>query len=288
MSKILITGATSEIGVFLLPILQKNFKNKIVAISRKKKKSTEDIIWLQYDIRNDNLDQLKVHNIKQIIHLAEIPLIENILNVTKDIRRIIAFSSTSLLTKKESNNIEDKTLANELAAGEERLIYLCSKRHINYTILRPTLIYGADMDLNVAFITNFIKKFHFFPILGEGSGLRQPVHALDLAKVSLDIINNEKTFNNTYILNGGETIKYSVMIDKIFESIEKKKITIKIPFILFYSLIRLLKWHPKYNHLTTGMVDRLNENLCFDNIESVKDFNYYPMNFIPNKHINNV
>lgn len=78
--------------------------------------------------------------------------------------------------------------------------------------------------MNVAFITKFIKKFNFYPISGKGTGLRQPVHAFDLAKASYDIINNETTYNKVYTLNSGETIEYSVMVEKIFASLKKKKL----------------------------------------------------------------
>ena len=48
----------------------------------------------------------------------------------------------------------------------------CEERGVDWTLFRPTLIYGRGLDKNVTTIMRFIKRFHVFPIVGGGGGLR--------------------------------------------------------------------------------------------------------------------
>jgi nucleoside-diphosphate-sugar epimerase len=281
LKNILVTGATSQIGKFLLPLLSKD-KFKIYAISRKRIIDDTDINWLNIDICNDEIPNLAIDT---IIHLAEITYIDKIVKQLNNIKRVIAFSSTSVLTKINSSSLEDRQLALHLKSSEDSFIYICNVQNIKWTIFRPTLIYGANMDKNITFISNFINKYSFFPILGNGAGLRQPVHSYDLALAIINCINNKKSFNKIYNLTGAETLSYINMVERIFLSLNQKKRLIKVPKILFSFLIRLVRIFPSYRHLTTGMVDRLNEDLCFSTKEAQNDFGYSPHQFIPNKDI---
>jgi nucleoside-diphosphate-sugar epimerase len=284
---ILITGATSQIGLFLLPLLVNINKYNIYALSRKKQNNINGITWIENSISDIDSKYLKTLNINIIIHLAEITLIDQLINKIDNISRIIAFSSTSAITKKDSKNIEDKRLAMDLLNGENNFIKSCSKYNINWTIFRPTLIYGANLDENITFISDFINKYHFFPILGAGLGLRQPVHSIDLANACTQVIENKKTYQKIYSLTGKETLTYSNMVSKIFKSLNKKEIKIKIPKFIFIIVVKIIKILPKFQYLTTGMIDRLNKDLCFDIEEAKKDFGYNPYIFLPNKDLLN-
>ena len=85
-----------------------------------------------------------------------------------------------------------------------------------YTIFRPTLIYGVGRDRNVADIARFAKRFGVFPILGKGLGLRQPVHAADLAEACILAVDSSASFNRIYNLSGGETLTYREMVERVF------------------------------------------------------------------------
>ncbi len=52
---------------------------------------------------------------------------------------------------------------------------------VEWIILRPTLIYGLGRDKNIAEIARFVRRFGFSPLFGKAKGLRQPLHAQDVA-----------------------------------------------------------------------------------------------------------
>lgn len=283
MKNILVVGATNQIGYFLLPLLK---DHHIFALSRKKYQNSNNITWIHGDLENLTQTDIEKFSITLVIYIGLISLSENLFSRLPNLERVIAFSSTSALTKIDSKSTEDRALAQNLLQGEKTLMDYCTFHKIDLTLFRPTLIYGAQRDKNVNFITEFIKKYHFFPLLGEAKGLRQPVHAHDLALAVINSLNNEKTVGKVYNLTGAETLSYYDMVLRIFESIGKKPKILKIPYKVFYLLIKTIKIIPKYRHITTGMIDRLNQNLCFDLNEAQKDLNYNPKPFIPNKEFN--
>lgn len=285
MKNIFIVGATNQIGHFLLPMIRDSYN--IFALSRKKYEDTK-INWIQSDIKELDEKIIDSLNINVLIYIGSMEYLNEFLNKFKNLNRLILFSSTSAITKKDSAVEDEKKLSQILFFGEENAKKWCNDNLVNITILRPTLIYGINKDKNVAVITNFIRKFKFFPLIGNGRGLRMPVHAFDLANVVFRIIDNSKTYEKTYSLTGAETLTYRKMVERIFLSLSQKPIIINIPEFIFKILLTFLKLIPKYRYLSTGMVDRINQDLCFDINEAKKDFIYSPLSFVPNKEISNV
>jgi nucleoside-diphosphate-sugar epimerase len=72
------------------------------------------------------------------------------------------------------------------------------------------------------------------------------VHADDLAKACLAVMDHSTTYEKAYNLSGGEILSYRDMIIRIFLSLKQKPILITIPLPLFRTVISLLKikFHP--------------------------------------------
>lgn len=268
----IVTGASSQIGRFLLPHIQAaGFE--ITAISRQ---APINQAWLQIDITKNLLPL----NSKILFHIAPLPLLPQLL-ANSNIKRVITFSSTSRFSKTSSFDVKEQQIAAQLTEAETQVIELCEQQQIAWTIFRPTLIYGCGIDKNVSFIAEFIRRFGFFPVIGKGIGLRQPVHADDLAIACLQAYNSSITINKAYNLSGGQTLTYRDMVEEIFYSLGKKPRIISIPLFVFKILIHSITWLPKFSHLSTAMVTRINQNLCFDHTAAYNDFGYQPRTFNP-------
>lgn len=267
----IVTGASSQIGRFLLPRLEAT-GFEITAISRQ---APTNKSWLQIDIAKNILPTTQI-----LFHIAPLPLLPQLL-ANSNIKRIITFSSTSRFSKTSSSDAKEQQIAAQLTEAETQVIDLCKKQQIAWTIFRPTLIYGCGIDKNVSFITEFIRRFGFFPIVGNGMGLRQPVHADDLATACIQAYNSSVTINKAYNLSGGQTLTYREMVETIFHSLGKKPRIISIPLFVFKILIRSIAWLPKFSHLSTAMITRINQNLCFDHTAAYNDFGYQPRTFNP-------
>lgn len=279
---ILVTGATNQIGRMLLPMLEESCCS-VVAISRKQHRSEHaHIVWLQQNIKSPNLPTIECTS---LIHLAHIALLPNLLSQSNAsfpfLTRVIAFSSTSAISKRNSPNPKERKMADDLYSAEEQVASLCKSKGIEWTIFRPTLVYGCEMDQNVNAIEQFISRFGFFPIIGSGTGLRQPVHAHDLALSCLNVLHNEKSYGKIYSLSGGETLTYREMVERIFQKLNKPPRIYRIPLSLFQLLLGIASFIPKLNHLTPEMANRMNSDLCYDHEEATLDFGYTPAFFNP-------
>ncbi len=274
----IVTGATSQIGHFLLPKLL-YLGCSVTAISRHPPTHDHLIHWQNHDLY---VDGLTINSPTILFHIAPLPTLTAILaKLPQDtpLLHVIAFSSTSRLTKIHSSEPQERNIAKQLAQAEVDLVQYCESRGIPWTLFRPTLIYGCGQDKNITFIANFIRRFGFFPILGKGSGLRQPVHADDLAHACLQACKSVKTFNRAYNLCGGQTLSYYDMVEHIFHQQHKKTRIISIPPPIFHTASNIFSWMPKVSHLSHTMIMRMNENLCFDYSSARRDFGYQPRVF---------
>ncbi|MCK5361114.1 MAG: NAD-dependent epimerase/dehydratase family protein, partial [Gammaproteobacteria bacterium] len=186
----------------------------------------------------------------------------------------------------ESSNTADSTLASRLAKAEELLIEECQKRGVNWTLFRPTLVYGCGMDKNIFSIARFIRRFGCFFMTGEGKGCRQPVHADDLADACIKVLHNEVTFKQDYNLSGGETLSYQSMVDLVFEVLGRKKRLFVVSRSLLYSMTRIVSVLPGLGHINPAMIDRMEQDFCFDHSLAVDDFSYSPRGFLETSYYN--
>lgn len=283
-SRIIVTGATSIIGQFLLPKLA-NSGYEVHAISRNDRSSSitteKNIFWHSSDISNS--EQLPRHPANALVHLAPLWLLPPLLPVLNSLqlKRVIGFGSTSVFSKAGSVNPDERRLSVRLAEAEEEVDKLCATFGMNWTVFRPTLVYDCVRDKNITRIASFIRRFGFFPLLGEGRGLRQPVHADDLANACILALSRPETFNRAYNLSGGQTLSYVHMVAKIFNALGKPARFLSIPEWVFHAAIQFARLLPGSHGLNTEMAARMNVDLCFNHSEATRDFDFAPRLFVP-------
>lgn len=281
MNPILVTGATSLIGHFLLPRLAaQGFP--VIAISRHPPHPEG---WLLQDITQPFHLSTPCTALLHLAPLWHLPkLLESLGPQTPT--RIIAISSTSRFSKQDSSSSTERETARKLAEAEEHLAHFRHQHHIEWTIFRPTLIYGAGLDKNITTITRFIQRFGFFPVIGKAQGLRQPLHADDIALACLTALHNPATFRHAYNLSGGETLTYRHMVERIFLNLGKIPRILSIPPALFHTSIQLARLLPRFQQLTPEMADRMNADLVFSAENASRDFGFTARTFQPYTPIN--
>jgi uncharacterized protein YbjT (DUF2867 family) len=173
-------------------------------------------------------------------------------------------------------------MISRLGKYEEAFIATSENLGLGWTILRPTLIYGGKFgDRTVMDIARVIRKFGFFPLLGKGCGLRQPVHSADLAKACIQVVDCPATFNQIYNLGGAECLPYHKMVERIFEAMGKRPRFLPVPLVGFQLAGRLANLHPRSRHLTSSMATRMNQDMIFSIVEASSDFGFQPRAFSP-------
>lgn len=278
--KVLVTGATSLIGDFLLPALLKA-GCEVHAVSRKAYAGAHrpGCHWHVGDISDGRLGD--AYGADVLIHLAPLVTLPALLDEagTAGIKRIIAFSSTSRFTKQDSGYEKERAFAQTLQQSEADLARISQRWGMAWTIFRPTLVYKMGRDKNVSSIARFIRCFGFFPLVGDGHGRRQPVHAADLAAACVAVLDNPETCAKAYNLSGGETLSYREMVERIFISFGMTSRIVPIPLAGLRVLLKGLSLFPRYRHLTPEMANRINRDMCFEHDDAVQDFGFEPRCF---------
>jgi len=279
--RVLVTGASSQIGRFLLPRLVRA-GYAVTALSRFPQPAFPGVRWIQGDL-GQPLGGPRMAGSEAVIHLALLSLLPERLPELAQcgVRRVIAFSSTSRFTKAASPDPAERALADGLAQAEDRLARSCAALGMRWTLFRPTLIYGAGMDKNVCFIARFVRRYRFFPLVGQGEGLRQPVHADDLAAACVAALERPGSCGNEYQLTGGETLSYRSMVERVFQALGQRALLLSVPKWLLRAALRGGRLLPGLHHLTPQMADRVSEDLCFDSGSAAADLGYAPRGFHP-------
>jgi hypothetical protein len=95
--------------------------------------------------------------------------------------RLVALSSMSTQWKLGSPNPAERALAERLLQAEQRLAGHAGRHALRLVLLRPTMIYGAGIDRSLTPLLQAARRWRCLPWPVRGRGLRQPVHADDLA-----------------------------------------------------------------------------------------------------------
>ncbi|WP_295626927.1 SDR family oxidoreductase [uncultured Nitrosomonas sp.] len=274
-------GATSLVGQCLLnQLLQNNYR--ITAFSRRLfTQSHPQIIWRQLDTTGDFSDFTENEIIPFWLCVAPIWILPEHFNLllAYGVRRIVVLSSTSRFTKNASTDIKEQEIAMQLIKSEEVVQAWMTAHKIEWIFLRPTMIYGYGRDKNITEIMNFIHRFGFFPLLGSAQGLRQPIHAEDVAIACYKALSTLSLANRSYNLAGGETLTYRAMVNRVFAALHQPQRTLTIPLWLFQIAVWGIRRLPRYRYWTSAMAERMNQNLNFDCSDLQRDLNFLPRAF---------
>jgi uncharacterized protein YbjT (DUF2867 family) len=268
---VLVFGASSQIGHFLLPRLRACGES-IVALSRKPRPEQAGVQWLQGDLP-DRVPAVAqpsaVINFGPLASFAAWLASADLPSTT----RIIATSSMSAESKQASDVSAERVLSQTLRDGEAAVAAVCDSKGMAWTIFRPTLIYGAGIDKSLSPIARRARRLHVFP-LPAGRGLRQPVHADDIAAAVVAALDHPEAAGRILPLGGGERLTAAEMFARVRRSLATPTIPLPIPAVLLragrHAVPRL-----------RGPLTRLEADLIADNGELQRLLGISPRPFRP-------
>ena len=279
-----VIGASSMVGRALLPMLI-NAGRMVHAFSRQPHAEEKGVVWHCLSASPAGACNPELPRIEEWICLAPIKVLMERLDFLEacGARRIVALSSTSRFTKVTSSDPAEQALVRHLVDSEERLAKWAEARGIEWVVLRPTLVYGFGMDRNVSVIACFIRRFGFFPVLGAARGLRQPVHAGDVAAACFAALQRAEAAKHAYNISGAEVLSYREMVERLFSSLGRRPRFVAIPLWAFALAVKLLKALPRFRHWSPAMAERMNQDMAFDHEEAARDLGYAPRPFVPDE-----
>jgi nucleoside-diphosphate-sugar epimerase len=276
-AKSLILGATGLVGGYILEHLVRAGERPL-ALSRSPQ-SRPGIDWARGDLAKP--DTLRFPAFATLYCTADATLLPAALPrlLNPSLKRAVVFSSTSVITKLDSEVAAEREMLRTLADAEQEIAAACEQNHVAWTILRPTLIYAEGRDTNITPLSRLIRRFGVMPLVGGGPGLRQPVHAEDLAIGAISAASSSATANKFYSLPGGETLSYREMIGRIFDGLRKPRRTVPVPAVLWRAMFLLAR--PLFPNANVAMGTRMMKDMAFDAAPAIRDFGWNPRAFNP-------
>jgi nucleoside-diphosphate-sugar epimerase len=277
-------GARSLVGECVISLLVHEGRD-VIAFSRRpaQRKTEARVSWLQLD---EHLGTWQGHvatsKVSDWLCVAPIWVLPQYFSLLEayGARRVVALSSTSRFTKDDSTDPEEQAIALRLADAEARVQAWAASHGVEWIILRPTLIYGLGRDKNIAEIARFVRRFGFFPLFGKANGLRQPLHAQDVAGACIAALGSPAAANRAYNLSGFDAIAYRDMVTRIFSALGRPVRLLPVPLLAFRVAVALLRLVPRYRNWSSAMAERMNRDLVFDHSEATRDFGFAPRAFV--------
>ena len=276
---VLVTGSTSQIGVCVLRRLLSEGES-VVGAARHPNPSLEPngARFSQIDLKASAPSF--PGGLSGIVHIAGISLLPAHIPALRDrgVRRLVCFGSTAVYNKPQSIDAGERAMAQRMIEAERRIAQRCDALGIEWTILRPTLVYGLGMDRNISRAARFIRRFRAYPLATGAIGLRQPVHADDLAAAAIAALGTPAAAGKTYDVGGGETLAYREMIGRIFDALGMRRRFLPLPGLEY--LVAAAGRVMREPDITGDVVRRMRQDLVCDNRPAAEDLGYRPRPFL--------
>ena len=188
--------------------------------------------------------------------------------------RIVAFGSTSVHAKAHSPDPAERALARRLADAEAGLFGACARTGTRCLVLRPTLVWGMGRDASVSRVVELARRWPLVPLPLGAPGLRQPVHAMDLAEGARRALAEDQREPAALDLPGGETLPFGAMLARAVAAAAPRARVLPLPWRL--ARLAALR-HPRLR----GLAARLDEPLVFDPAPAAARLGWAPRGFTP-------
>jgi len=265
--KIVVTGAAGLVGQNLLARLKSKGITDIVAID-KHPTNCEVLRRFHPDIEILNVD-LAVYDGWQeclkdcralVVGHAQIggifpeEFIKNNVRATERLLEAAVQQNVPYLVNISSSVVNSMAVDNytETKKAQEALV---AATGIKQVILRPTLMFGWFDRKHLGWLARFMKRTPIFPVPGNGQFLRQPLYEGDFCDVIVSAIENEIT--GTYNITGQERVDYIDLIRMVKEATGANAHIQKIPYRLFWIMLKVNSWFDRNPPFTTGQLEAL-------------------------------
>jgi uncharacterized protein YbjT (DUF2867 family) len=193
--------------------------------------------------------------------------------------RAVFVSTTAVTT-----TLPARSKAVRLAAEDEIRI-----SSLSWTILRPTMIYGAAGDRNLSRLLALLARLRnapvprgvplVMPVPGCGSQLQQPVHVADLAEAVLTAVERGTAARHRYNVAGPEPLTFAEVLRASAAAIGGRVHLVPVPLAPVIALTRGYERMSRQPRIRVEQWQRLTEDKAFPIDAATRDLDYAPRSF---------
>lgn len=271
---VLVTGATGHTGRRLVEaLLQRGFSVRILTRdpARMALPVRRQVEVVRGDITHPETVQRATAGARAVLAATHIKFAHHIIDAMQQagIRRGIFMSSTRRFTR----FVEDT--ARQVMAGEA----VVEESGLDWTIIRPTMIYGGKKDNNLQPLLQQLRALPVFPLPGGGKMLWQPVFTWDVVDAMIAALERQQSVGKAYTIAGPEAISYRDMLATMIREAGLKTLLVPVPLAPLGPMVRFYESVSKQPKVRHDQILRLQENKDFDISEARRDLGFDPISF---------
>jgi uncharacterized protein YbjT (DUF2867 family) len=222
--KVLLTGATGLLGGALLDLLLAE-DHEVRCLVREGSPRASRLDPRRTELARGDAGDARalsraLSGMDALLHVAGIEYAPAVLEAARGMEalRLVAVSSTSAHSAYASRS-GPKLRMEELVRASE----------LDYTIVRPSMIYGSELDKNMHRLLRFLDRSPLFPMFGSGENLWQPVYHEDCAKGVYEALVRPAAVGQSYDLPGAEPLTYLELVRTAAGALGRKPRIIRVP-----------------------------------------------------------
>jgi uncharacterized protein YbjT (DUF2867 family) len=148
-----------------------------------------------------------------------------------------------------------------------------------YTIVRPSMIYGSEVDKNVHRLLRFLDRSPVFPMFGSGENLWQPVYHEDCARGVYEALVRPSAVGQSYDLPGAEPLTYFEMVETAAGALGRKPRIVRLPLEPVRRLLAAAEALQLPFPIKSEQVLRLREDKAYPYDKARRELGYAPRPF---------
>jgi uncharacterized protein YbjT (DUF2867 family) len=184
------------------------------------------------------------------------------------IRRGLFVSTTSIYTELDSASKPFRLKAEEAIRAST----------LDWTIVRPTMIYGAPDDRNLARLLRLIQRSRVIPLPG-GSGLHQPVHVDDVVGAIVRALDDPVSIGKSYELAGPQAMTLRELVAASAGALDRRITMVPVPLEPLIRVARLYERIAIRPRIRAEQFERLAEDKAFDITAAHVELGFAPRSF---------
>ena len=151
---------------------------------------------------------------------------------------------------------------------------------LDWTILRPTMIYGAAGDRNLSRLLVRLSRAAVLPVPSTGTCLHQPVHVADVAVAVLAALERPAAMRSLYDVAGPEPLPFAELLRTCARAVGSRTRLVPVPLAPLVTLARGYERLSRHPGIRAEQLLRLGEDKAFPIDAAIRDLGYAPRPFI--------
>ena len=272
--KVLLTGATGLLGGALLDrLLAEGHEVRCLVREGSPNASRLDPSRVEAS-RGDANDagdlRRALAGVDSLVHVAGIEYAPIVVEAARGagVSRLVVVGSTSAHSAYEFRSGPKKTMENVVRASG-----------LDWTVVRPTMIYGSERDKNVHRLLRFLDRSPIFPIFGPGTNLWQPVYHEDCARGLYESLVRPAAIGRSYDLPGASPLPYAALVETAARALGREPRLVRLPLEPIRRALLLAETLRLPLPIKSEQVLRLREDKAYPYDKARRDLGYAPRPF---------